>query len=67
MTVLAERAAYIELNGVGDIMPGVPLFLASKLIIKVWLELSYQATWTASPEKMWTAVETGALPVEEED
>ena len=47
-------------------MPDMPLFLASELNIKVPLELTYQATWEASPEEMRTAVETGVLPVDEE-
>jgi hypothetical protein len=62
----SERTAYVEPIGVGDIMPDIPLFLASELNIKVPLELTYQATWEASPEEMRIAVETGVLPVEEE-
>lgn len=61
-----EKAAYVEPIGVGDIMPDMPLFLASELNIKVPLEMTYQATWDASPEEMRVAVETGVLPVEEE-
>jgi hypothetical protein len=61
-----EKAAYVEPIGVGDIMPDMPLFLASELNIKVPLEMTYQATWEASPEEMRVAVETGVLPVEEE-
>lgn len=62
----SERAAYAETLGVGDVMPDMPLFLASELNIKVPLESTYQATWEASPEEMRVAVETGVLPVEEE-
>lgn len=61
-----EKAAYVEPIGVGDIMPDMPLFLASELNIKVPLESTYQATWEASPEEMRVAVDTGVLPVEEE-
>ena len=62
-----ERAAYVEPIGVGDTMPDMPLFLASELNIKVPLELTYQATWEASPEEMRSAVETGVLPVEDSE
>ena len=62
-----ERGDYVEPIGVGDIKPDMPLFLASELNIKVPLELTYQATWDATPEEMRTAVETGVLPVEDED
>ena len=61
-----ERAAYVEPIGVGDVMPDMPLFLASELNIKVPLEMTYQATWDATPEEMRVAVETGVLPAEEE-
>lgn len=62
-----ERAAYVEPIGVGDVMPDMPLFLASELNIKVPLELAYQATWEATPEAVRTAVETGVLPIDEEN
>jgi hypothetical protein len=60
------RAAYVELVGVGDELPEMPLYLMNDFYVKVPLEPTYQATWDASPEEMRIAVETGVLPSEEE-
>jgi hypothetical protein len=57
-----ERAAYVEPVVVGDVLPDMPLFLASGMHIPVPLETTYCATWDASPEDMRTAVLTGILP-----
>ena len=57
-----ERAAYIEPVAVGDGLPDMPLFLASQLHVAVPLESTYQATWTATPQELRQAVETGVLP-----
>jgi hypothetical protein len=62
-----ERAAYVEPIGVGEIMPDMPLFLASELHIKVPLDLTYQTVWEATPEEMKAAVATGVLPAEDEE
>jgi hypothetical protein len=61
-----ERAAYIEPVAVGQRLPDMPLFLASGVHIKVPLEITYQATWDASPADLRLAVETGKLPQMEE-
>jgi hypothetical protein len=63
----AEHAAYIEPVGVGDKLPNMPLFLMSGMHLKVPLELTYQATWEASPEEMRTAVQTGVMPESDEE
>ena len=57
-----ERVAYIEPVAVGDPLPDMPLFLTYYMHVKVPLELTYQATWDASPEEMRRAVETGVMP-----
>jgi Protein of unknown function (DUF4058) len=57
-----ERAAYIEPVTVDDALPDMPLFLTNDLHVMVPLELTYQATWDASPEELRIAVETGVLP-----
>jgi hypothetical protein len=58
----AERVAYIEPIGVGDELPAMPLILTSTLHVMTPLEPTYDDTWTASPEDLRTAVETGSLP-----
>jgi hypothetical protein len=60
-----EKAAYIEVVGVGDLLPNVPLFVAEGMHIKVPLESTYQIAWAACPEAMREAVETGVLPAPE--
>lgn len=62
-----ERAAYIEPVTVGDVLSDMPLFLASDLHVMVPLESTYETTWHASPEGLRLAVETGVMPVAEED
>lgn len=57
----AEKVAYIEPLGVGDSMPDMPLFLTSRLHIKIPLESTYQATWDTLPEQLRTAVTTGKV------
>jgi len=54
----AERAAYIEPVGVGDVLPEMPLFLANDLSVLVPLESTYQAAWSAAPEEFRVAVQT---------
>jgi hypothetical protein len=57
-----EKVAYIEPVAVGDLLPEMPLFLATGVHIKVPLESTYESTWNATPEEMRTAVETGVMP-----
>jgi hypothetical protein len=58
----AEKIAYIETVGVGDVLPDMPLILTNDLHVMVPLEPTYQATWDASPEVYRHAVETGEMP-----
>lgn len=62
----SDRAAYIELVGVGDTLPEMPLFLSQYEHVLVPLEAAYQATWDSLPDEMREAVVTGKLPVVEE-
>ncbi len=62
-----EQSAYVEPVAVGDVMPDMPLFVASGLHVRVPLEATYNATWQVSPEEFRTAVETGVLPDPEAD
>ena len=62
-----EQTAFVEPVAVGDLMPDMPLFLASEYHILVPLESTYRAAWDASPEELRTVVETGILPNAEED
>ena len=57
-----EMTAYVEPVTVGDVLPDMPLFLWDEFHVPTPLELTYQATWEASPEGMRTAVETGMMP-----
>jgi hypothetical protein len=61
-----EKTAFVEVLGVGDVLPEMPLFLAPELHVMVPLEPTYDATWKASPEEMRIAVDTGVLPDEDE-
>lgn len=58
----AERAAYAEILSVSDVLPAMPLFVAEGMHVQVPLEETYQAAWSACPEDMREAVETGILP-----
>jgi hypothetical protein len=57
-----EKAAYVEVIGVGNVLPAMPLFVAEGMHVKVPLEATYQTAWAACPEAMREAVETGILP-----
>jgi hypothetical protein len=57
-----EMAAYVEPVTVGDVLPDMPLFLWNEFHVPTPLELTYQATWEASPEGIRAAVETGVMP-----
>lgn len=56
------RTAYVEPVAVGDLMPDMPLFLASGMHVPVPLETTYQTAWDACAEELRTAVETGVMP-----
>jgi hypothetical protein len=62
-----ERVAYIEPVGVGDQLPSMPLYLVREYYVRVPLEETYMSTWVASPEELRTAVETGVMPMAENE
>jgi hypothetical protein len=57
--------AYVELVGVGDVLPDMPAYLEPESYIPVPLEATYQATWTSCPEDMCQLVEQGEWLSEE--
>lgn len=63
----SDRAAFVELLGVGEALPDMPLFLSNFEHIQVPLEAAYQATWNSLPEEFRRAVETGELPQIEQE
>jgi hypothetical protein len=60
------QTAFVEVVGVGDALPDMPLFVAREVHVMVPLESTYMVAWTASPDALRTAVETGLLPEVEE-
>jgi hypothetical protein len=62
-----EKAAYVEPIAVGDALPDMPLFLFDGHHIKVPLEATYQTTWSVLPRDLQVIVETGVMPLPEED
>lgn len=45
----AAAEAFIELMGVGDFLPPMPLFLTTELYVRVPLETTYQSAWEGMP------------------
>lgn len=62
-----ESVAYVEPIAVGDQLRDMPLFLTSDYYVGVPLESTYMAAWSASPEELRIAVETGVMPEIEDD
>ena len=62
-----ELTAYLEVLGVGDVLPSMPLFLPGGTSIEVPLEETYLAAWATCSKIMQEAVITGVLPVMDED
>jgi hypothetical protein len=60
-----ETTAYVELIGVGDVLPDMPAYLERNGYVPVPLETTYQAAWATCPADMRELVETGKLPGEE--
>jgi hypothetical protein len=61
-----ETTAYVELVGVGDLLPGMPAYLTRSGYIPVPLEATYQAAWATCPAVLRELVETGKLSGERE-
>jgi hypothetical protein len=50
--------AYVELVGVGDVLPAMPLFLKPEFYVPAALESSYTASWNAFPAVLKHLLET---------
>ncbi|MEX2559712.1 MAG: DUF4058 family protein [Pirellulales bacterium] len=61
-----ETTAYVELIGVGDILPDMPAYLDRGAYVPVPLEPTYQAAWATCPDDLRELVETGKLSGESE-
>jgi hypothetical protein len=61
-----EPTAYVELIGVGDILPDMPAYLDGRSHVPVPLEATYQAAWATCPADLRELVETGRLSGEDE-
>jgi hypothetical protein len=59
------KTAYVELVGVGDVLPDMAAYLDPESWVPVPLEATYQATWASCPEDMREAVERGEQGSEE--
>lgn len=46
------KTAYVEPVAVGDVLPDMPLFLASEWYVPVPLEETYQTTWNLLPQQL---------------
>jgi Protein of unknown function (DUF4058) len=54
-----ERVAYVELVGVGDSLPDMPLIVSDGFHVMVPLEETYRTAWDASPLEFRRVVEEG--------
>jgi Protein of unknown function (DUF4058) len=61
-----ETTAYVELVGVGDVLPDMPAYLNRDSHVPVPLEATYQAAWATCPADFRELVETGRVPGEDE-
>jgi hypothetical protein len=62
------KVAYVNVVGIGDVLPDMPAYLDLDSYVPVPLESTYQATWGSCPEDMREAVEHGGpLPNEAEE
>lgn len=57
-----ETTAYVELVGVGEVLPDMPAYLSRDGHVPVPLEATYQAAWATCPADFRELVETGRLP-----
>lgn len=51
-----EKTAFVEMIGVGEVLPPMPLFLYPGYHIKVPLEASYTETWSTCPKALQDVV-----------
>jgi hypothetical protein len=57
----SETTAYVEMIGVGDILPDMPAYLDRGGYVPVPLEATYQTAWATCPPDLRELVETGRL------
>jgi hypothetical protein len=50
------KMAYVEPVAVGDVLPGLPIFLDPDTYVPAPLETTYEATWAKCPEPVTEAV-----------
>jgi hypothetical protein len=62
----SETTAYVELVGVGDVLPDMPAYLDTTAHVPVPLEATYRAAWETCPADLRELVATGKLPGEGE-
>jgi hypothetical protein len=48
----SERVAYVEMVGVGDVLPDMPLFLRPEIYVPAPLEATYQVAWSHFPRAL---------------
>jgi hypothetical protein len=60
----SETTAYVEMIGVGDVLPDMPAYLDRSNYVPVPLEATYQTAWSNCPVDFRELVETGKLPGE---
>ena len=66
LSACIETTAYVELVGVGDLLPDMPVYLTRGGYVSVPLEATYQAAWATCPADLRELVETGKLSGEDE-
>ena len=59
--------AYVNLVGVGDVLPDTAAYLDADSYVPLPLEATYQATWASCPEDMREVVARGESLTEEPD
>jgi Protein of unknown function (DUF4058) len=57
-----ERVGYVEMVGVGDLLPDMPLFLRPEIYVPAPLDASYQTAWAHFPRAMKRLLEPPAAP-----
>jgi hypothetical protein len=60
-----ETTAYVEMVGIGDLLPDMPAYLDRTAYVPVPLERTYREAWDHCPADFREWVETGKVPGEE--
>jgi hypothetical protein len=56
------RVAYVEMVGVGDVLPDMPIFLKPEVYVPAPLEATYQSTWAHFPKALKKLLEPPVAP-----